>query len=130
MTKKHTPFTSANEFLQAACRHLLDTAPSGTPESADAMVKAQDAILNALGALERAAYRYLPAEQVDNITGAPLFRQEIIDEVAAQAYLRLRALAAPLIDEESPAARDIARIAPLLLSFIEIDYADALAAEQ
>lgn len=130
MTKKITPFSSANAFLQEASKLLGNGPPAASNLSPEQVTRAQDAIIHALGSLERGAFRYHPTNQVDQSTGVPLFRQETIDETAAHAYRHLHSIVGPIIDFETPNADDVARLVPVLRDFIQIHYGAALKAEK
>ena len=130
MTKKITPFFSANAFLQEASKLLGNGPPTDSNLSPEHVTRAQDAIIHALGSLERGAFRYHPTNQVDPNTGAPLFRQETIDDTAAHAYRHLHSIVGPIIDFETPSADDVARLVPVLRDFIQIHYGAALKAEK
>lgn len=130
MTKKITPFASANAFLREASKLLGDGLPTDSDLSPEQVTNAQDAIIHALGALERGAFRYHPTDQVDTSTGATLFRQETIDETAAHAYRHLQSIVGPIIDFETPNADDVARLVPVLRDFIKIHYGASLKAEK
>lgn len=130
MTKKITPFTSANAFLQEVGKLLGTDSPPDSKLSPQQLSKAQDAIIHALGALERGAFRYHKTDQRDQQTGALLFRQETLNETAAQAYDQLQSMVSPIIDYETPDADYVARLVPLLSDFILTHYGPALEAEK
>lgn len=130
MTKKITPFTSANAFLQEAGTLLGTDSPTDSNVSQEQVTNAQDAIIHALGALERSAFRYHQTDQLDQHSGALLFRQETINETAAQAYRQLLSMVGPIIDFETPNSDDVARLVPVLRDFIRIHYGPALEAEK
>jgi len=129
MTKKSTPFTTANAFLREASNLLGDCTPTDESLCSERVTNAQDAIIHALGALERGAFRYHPTHKVDATTGTQLFRQETVNETAAHAYRHLISIVGPVIDFETPNADDVARLVPELRDFIEIHYGAALKAE-
>lgn len=130
MTKKITPFSSANAFLKEASKLLGNGPPTDSNPSPEQVTNAQDAIIHALGALERGAFRYHPTKQLDPSTGAPLFRQETIDETAAHAYRHLQSIVGPIIDFETPNTDEVARLVPVLRDFIKIHYGASLKAEK
>lgn len=130
MTKKITPFSTANACLQEAIKLLGDGPPTDSNLSPEQVTNAQDAIIHALGALERGAFRYHPTDQVDQTIGVQLFRQETIDDTAAHAYRHLHSIVGPIIDFETPSADDVARLVPVLRDFIQIHYGAALKAEK
>lgn len=129
MTKIAT-FTSANTFLQEASKLLSDGLQTDSTLSQEQVTNAQDAIIHALGALERGAFRYQPTNQVDPSTGVQLFRQETIDDTAAEAYRHLQSIVGPIIDVETPSADDVVRLVPVLRDFIQIRYGASLKAEK
>lgn len=126
MTHTRKPFSVTHAALRVAADLLLGQPPRINP--ADVTV-AQDTLLHALGTLERAAFTYHPSEHADPKTLARLFRQETVNETAAEAHRQLQDLIGPLVDREIPLEEDIKRLAPILRDFIPSRFPSALDAE-
>ncbi len=126
MTHTRKPFSVTHAALRVAAEVLLSQQSKITPAD---MTVAQDTLLHALGTLEREAFTYHPSEQADPKTMARLFRQETVNEMAAEAHRQLQELIAPLVDKERPLEEDIRRLAPILRDFIPTRFPAALNAE-
>lgn len=127
MTKTLRPFSDAEQQLRQSAALFGSLGANPDPQTITA---AQDAIHDALGALEEAAFTYHPTEHREPGTGNRLFRQETVNAPAAAAYRHLQAFVKPLIDPEQPTPEDLRRLTPLLAHFIAVHYPSELADEQ
>lgn len=114
MTKKSVAVSTAKIHLQRAIQLLADPK---TRQKAAHITEAQDAILLTLGAIEKAAYTYVPTAATDPDTGARLYSRKVEDQEMANAYETLQQLSAPLIDQERPDAAVVKTALPLLEAF-------------
>lgn len=126
MTNTKKPFSVTHAALRVAADLLLSQQSKISPAD---MTVAQDTLIHALGTLEREAFTYHPSEHADPKSMARLFRQDTVNETAADAHRQLQELIAPLVDKERPLEEDIRRLAPILRDFIPNRFTAALNAE-
>lgn len=129
MTSKTKAFRKAHLLLTEAATLLESALRMPPPDARRVTVAAQDAIIHALGALERQAFRYQPTDAVHPETGIRIYHQETLDETAANAYRHLHSVAGPIIDFEFPNSSDVTNLLPQLRGFVPSHWAEDLSGE-